>query len=190
MLANSKLPVTFWAEAVNTACHVLNRVLTVKRHNKTCYEFLNNRKPNLDYLLPFGNPCTMLMVRDVPTKFSAKDIEGIFLGRALLSVIGCAIEVPSALSVSVAFAETARCDHPKLLMICVSATLSVDAAEKPIRNNFGLQQIRLSAADLFFSRRTNRVLMSLLAILKIALLEHLIFCPLTSVRVNSFFSAL
>ncbi|KAI3802080.1 hypothetical protein L1987_30205 [Smallanthus sonchifolius] len=80
MLADSELPVTFWAEAVNTACHVLNRVLTVKRHNKTCYELLNNRKPNLDYLLPFGNPCTILKVRDVPTKFSAKAIEGIFLG--------------------------------------------------------------------------------------------------------------
>ncbi|KAI3825339.1 hypothetical protein L1987_06821 [Smallanthus sonchifolius] len=80
MLADSKLPVTFWAEAVNTACHVLNRVLTVKRHNKTCYELLNNRKPNLEYLLPFGNPCTLLKVRDVPTKFSAKAIEGIFLG--------------------------------------------------------------------------------------------------------------
>ncbi|KAI3732721.1 hypothetical protein L1987_63928 [Smallanthus sonchifolius] len=80
MLADSKLPVTFWAEAVNTACHVLNRVLTIKRHNKTCYELLNIRKPNLDYLLPFGNPCTLLKVRDVPTKFSAKAIEGIFLG--------------------------------------------------------------------------------------------------------------
>ncbi|KAI3805359.1 hypothetical protein L1987_27670 [Smallanthus sonchifolius] len=80
MLADSKLPVTFWAEAVNTACHVLNRVLNVKRHNKTCYELLNNRKPNLDYLLPFSNPCTLLKVRDVPTKFSAKAIEGIFLG--------------------------------------------------------------------------------------------------------------
>ncbi|KAI3776002.1 hypothetical protein L1987_45762 [Smallanthus sonchifolius] len=80
MLADSMLPVTFWAEAVNTACHVLNRVLTVKRHNKTCYELLNNRKSNLDYLLPFGNPCTLLKVRDVPTKFSAKAIEGIFLG--------------------------------------------------------------------------------------------------------------
>ncbi|KAI3742653.1 hypothetical protein L1987_60345 [Smallanthus sonchifolius] len=57
MLADSKLPVTFWAEAVNTACHL-----------------------NLDYLLPFGNPCTLLKVRDVPTKFSAKAIEGIFLG--------------------------------------------------------------------------------------------------------------
>ncbi|KAI3786569.1 hypothetical protein L1987_40339 [Smallanthus sonchifolius] len=31
---------------------------------------------------------------------------------------------------------------------------SVDVAEKLIRSNFGLQQIRLSAADLFFSRRT------------------------------------
>ncbi|KAI3745001.1 hypothetical protein L1987_58101 [Smallanthus sonchifolius] len=80
MLADSKLPVNFWAEAVNIACHVLNRVLTVKRHNKTCYELLNNRKPNLEYLLPFGNPCTLLKVRDVPTKFSAKAIEGIFLG--------------------------------------------------------------------------------------------------------------
>ncbi|KAI3805317.1 hypothetical protein L1987_27575 [Smallanthus sonchifolius] len=80
MLADSKLLVTFWAEPVNTACHVLNRVLTVKRHNKTCYELLNNRMPNLDYLLPFGNPCTLLKVREVQTKFSAKAIEGIFLG--------------------------------------------------------------------------------------------------------------
>ncbi|KAI3776071.1 hypothetical protein L1987_45832 [Smallanthus sonchifolius] len=80
MHADSKLPVTFSAEPVNTACHVLNRVLNVKQHNKTCYELLNNRKPNLEYLLPFGNPCTLLKVRDVPTKFSAKAIEGIFLG--------------------------------------------------------------------------------------------------------------
>ncbi|KAI3742562.1 hypothetical protein L1987_60248 [Smallanthus sonchifolius] len=53
MLSDAKLPVTFWAEAVNTACHVLNRVLVMKRHNKTCYELINNRPPNLDYLVPF-----------------------------------------------------------------------------------------------------------------------------------------
>nr|GFA47148.1 putative ribonuclease H-like domain-containing protein [Tanacetum cinerariifolium] len=35
MLADSKLPTTFWAEAVNTACYVQNRVLVVKPHNKT-----------------------------------------------------------------------------------------------------------------------------------------------------------
>ena len=47
MLSDLKLPVIFRGEAVNTTCNVLNRVLTVKRENKTCYELLNNQKPNL-----------------------------------------------------------------------------------------------------------------------------------------------
>ncbi|GJS86451.1 retrovirus-related pol polyprotein from transposon TNT 1-94 [Tanacetum coccineum] len=38
MLADSKLPTTFRAEVVNTACYVQNRVLVVKPHNKTPYE--------------------------------------------------------------------------------------------------------------------------------------------------------
>ncbi|GKD72901.1 putative ribonuclease H-like domain-containing protein [Tanacetum coccineum] len=40
MLADSLLPTTFWAEAVNTACYVQNRVLVTKPHNKTPYELL------------------------------------------------------------------------------------------------------------------------------------------------------
>ncbi|GKC34302.1 putative ribonuclease H-like domain-containing protein, partial [Tanacetum coccineum] len=35
MLVDSKLPTTFWAEAVSTICYVQNRVLVVKPHNKT-----------------------------------------------------------------------------------------------------------------------------------------------------------
>ncbi|KAI3776624.1 hypothetical protein L1987_46410 [Smallanthus sonchifolius] len=81
MWSDAKLPVTFWAEAVNTACHVLNRVLVVKRHNKTCYELINNRLPNLDYLVPFGSPCSLLLqYKDRQSKFHAKAVEGIFLG--------------------------------------------------------------------------------------------------------------
>nr|GEV93584.1 hypothetical protein [Tanacetum cinerariifolium] len=38
MLTNSKLLTTFWAEAVQTACYVQNRVLVIKPHNKTPYE--------------------------------------------------------------------------------------------------------------------------------------------------------
>ncbi|GJW31342.1 putative ribonuclease H-like domain-containing protein [Tanacetum coccineum] len=38
MLADSKLPTTFWAKAVNTVCYVQNRVLVIKPHNKTPYE--------------------------------------------------------------------------------------------------------------------------------------------------------
>ncbi|GJY85130.1 ribonuclease H-like domain-containing protein [Tanacetum coccineum] len=40
MLADSLLPIPFWAEAVNTACYVLNRVLVTKPQNKTNYEIL------------------------------------------------------------------------------------------------------------------------------------------------------
>ncbi|GJR38184.1 putative ribonuclease H-like domain-containing protein [Tanacetum coccineum] len=47
MLADSKLPTTFWAEAVNTACYVQNRVLVIKPHNKTPYELF------LDHLCKF-----------------------------------------------------------------------------------------------------------------------------------------
>ncbi|GJV00367.1 ribonuclease H-like domain-containing protein, partial [Tanacetum coccineum] len=45
MLADSKLPTTFWAEAINTACYVQNRVLVVKPHNKTPYELFRGRTP-------------------------------------------------------------------------------------------------------------------------------------------------
>nr|GEZ66168.1 putative ribonuclease H-like domain-containing protein [Tanacetum cinerariifolium] len=41
MLADAKLPVTFWVEAVNTACYVQSRVLVNKSQNKTPYELFN-----------------------------------------------------------------------------------------------------------------------------------------------------
>nr|GEX49183.1 uncharacterized mitochondrial protein AtMg00810-like [Tanacetum cinerariifolium] len=46
MLADFKLPTTFWAEAVNTACYVQNRVLVVKPHNKTPYELFHGSGPD------------------------------------------------------------------------------------------------------------------------------------------------
>nr|GEY76504.1 putative ribonuclease H-like domain-containing protein [Tanacetum cinerariifolium] len=46
MLADSFLPTTFWAEAVNTACYVLNGVLVTKPQNKTPYELLTENQAN------------------------------------------------------------------------------------------------------------------------------------------------
>ncbi|XP_035830911.1 uncharacterized protein LOC118480265 [Helianthus annuus] len=79
MLADSKLSINFWAEAVSATCYTLHRVLTVKKHNKTCFKLINNRKPNLEYLEPCGSPCTVL---DPDGKFGSKSIEGIFVGYA------------------------------------------------------------------------------------------------------------
>ncbi|GJU24403.1 putative ribonuclease H-like domain-containing protein [Tanacetum coccineum] len=54
----------FWAEAVNTACYVLNRVLVIKPHNKTPYELIRGRTPLIDFMKPFGCPVTILNTRD------------------------------------------------------------------------------------------------------------------------------
>ncbi|GJQ92085.1 putative ribonuclease H-like domain-containing protein [Tanacetum coccineum] len=48
MLADSFLPNTLWAEAVSTACYVLNRVLVTKPQNKTPYELITGTQDNID----------------------------------------------------------------------------------------------------------------------------------------------
>ncbi|GJV13972.1 retrovirus-related pol polyprotein from transposon TNT 1-94 [Tanacetum coccineum] len=64
MLSDSKLPTTFWAKAVNTACYVQNRMLVIKPHNKTPYELFLGRKPALSFMRPFGCPVTILNTLD------------------------------------------------------------------------------------------------------------------------------
>ncbi|GKD17445.1 putative ribonuclease H-like domain-containing protein, partial [Tanacetum coccineum] len=64
MLADSKLPTTFWAEVVNTACYVQNRVLVINPHNKTPYELFLGKKPALSFMRPFGCPVTILNTLD------------------------------------------------------------------------------------------------------------------------------
>ncbi|GJV72629.1 putative ribonuclease H-like domain-containing protein [Tanacetum coccineum] len=85
MLADSKLPTTFWAEAVNTACYVQNRVLVVKPHNKTPYELFHGRTPTLSFIRPFGCLVTILNTIDHLGKFDGKADEGFFVGYSLNS---------------------------------------------------------------------------------------------------------
>ncbi|GJS50759.1 putative ribonuclease H-like domain-containing protein [Tanacetum coccineum] len=85
MLVDSKLPTTFWAEAVNTACYVLNRVLVIKPHNKTPYELIRGRPPLIDFMKPFGCPVTILNTRDHLGKFDEKADEGYFVGYSVIS---------------------------------------------------------------------------------------------------------
>ncbi|GJR60689.1 putative ribonuclease H-like domain-containing protein [Tanacetum coccineum] len=85
MLADSKLPTTFWAKAVNTACYVQNRVLAVKPHNKTPYELFHGITPTLSFIRPFGCPVTILNTIDHLGKFDGKADEGFFVGYSLNS---------------------------------------------------------------------------------------------------------
>ncbi|GJZ11535.1 ribonuclease H-like domain-containing protein [Tanacetum coccineum] len=85
MLADFKLPTTFWAEAVNTACYVQNRVLVVKPHNKTPYKLFHGRTPTLSFMRPFRCPVTILNTIDHLGKFNGKADKGFFVGYSLNS---------------------------------------------------------------------------------------------------------
>ncbi|GJZ15832.1 putative ribonuclease H-like domain-containing protein [Tanacetum coccineum] len=85
MLADSFLPNTFWAEAVSTACYVLNRVLVTKPHNKTPYELLTGKTPIISYIRPFGCHVTILNTIDNLGKFVGKSDEGFLVGYSLQS---------------------------------------------------------------------------------------------------------
>ncbi|GJY42949.1 putative ribonuclease H-like domain-containing protein [Tanacetum coccineum] len=83
--ADSFLPNTFWAEAVSTACYVLNKVLVTKPHNKTPYELLTGKIPIISYLRPFGCHVTILNTIDHLGKFARKSDEGFLVGYSLQS---------------------------------------------------------------------------------------------------------
>ncbi|GJS99264.1 putative ribonuclease H-like domain-containing protein [Tanacetum coccineum] len=85
MLADSLLPIPFWAEAVNTACYVLNRVLVTKPQNKTPYELLIGKPPSISFMRPFGCPLTILNTLDPLGKFDGKSDEGYLLGYSTTS---------------------------------------------------------------------------------------------------------
>ncbi|GJX24372.1 putative ribonuclease H-like domain-containing protein [Tanacetum coccineum] len=85
MLADSKLPTTFWAEAINIACYVQNRVLVVKPHNKTPYELFRGRTSALSFIRPFGGHVTILNTLDHLGKFDGKSDEGFFVGYSMNS---------------------------------------------------------------------------------------------------------
>ncbi|KAJ9558078.1 hypothetical protein OSB04_012692 [Centaurea solstitialis] len=82
LLADSKLPITFWAEAVNTACYVQNRTLVVKSQGKTPYEIFKKKKPFIGFFKPFGCPCTILNTKSQLGKFDSKSEEGFLVGYA------------------------------------------------------------------------------------------------------------
>nr|GEX93900.1 putative ribonuclease H-like domain-containing protein [Tanacetum cinerariifolium] len=57
-----------------------NRVLVTKPHNKTPYERLLGRSPNIDFMKPFGYLVTILNTLDHLGKFKRKADEGFFVG--------------------------------------------------------------------------------------------------------------
>jgi hypothetical protein len=79
MLDEYKTPRKWWPEAIDTACHIINRVYLHKFFKKTSYELITGKKPNVSYFKVFGARC---WIRDPhhTSKFAPKAHEGFMLG--------------------------------------------------------------------------------------------------------------
>jgi hypothetical protein len=79
MIHENNLAKHFWAEAVNTACYVQNRIYIRPILEKKACELFKGRRPNISYFHQFG--CTFYILNNklYLKKFDAKAQRGIFL---------------------------------------------------------------------------------------------------------------
>nr|GEW78744.1 putative reverse transcriptase domain, viral movement protein [Tanacetum cinerariifolium] len=90
MLIFSRAPLFLWAEAIATACFTQNRSIIHRRFNKTPYELINGRKPNISFLHVFSALCYPKNDREDIGKLGAKGDIGFFIGY---STDSCAYRV-------------------------------------------------------------------------------------------------
>ncbi|GKA02347.1 integrase, catalytic region, zinc finger, CCHC-type containing protein, partial [Tanacetum coccineum] len=82
MLIFSKAPLFLWAEAVATACYTQNRSLIHTLHDKTPYELVHDKKPDLSFLHIFGALCYPTNDSEDLSKLKAKADIRFFVGYA------------------------------------------------------------------------------------------------------------
>ena len=82
MLDEHRTPRRYWAEAVNTACYVSNRIFLRAFKKKTCYELMHGRTPKVSHFHVFGCKCFILKKGKNLDKFEARSVDGIFFGYA------------------------------------------------------------------------------------------------------------
>nr|GEV99929.1 retrovirus-related Pol polyprotein from transposon TNT 1-94 [Tanacetum cinerariifolium] len=80
MLTFVNLPLFLWAEAIATTCFTQNRSIIHKRFDKTPYELINKRKPNIKFFHVFGYKCYLLNDYDDVGKLKAKGDIRVFVG--------------------------------------------------------------------------------------------------------------
>nr|GFD42592.1 retrovirus-related Pol polyprotein from transposon TNT 1-94 [Tanacetum cinerariifolium] len=90
MLIFSCAPLFLWAEAIATACFIQNLSIIHRRFNKTAYELINGRKPDISFLHVFGALCYPKNDREDIGKLGAKGDIGFFIGY---SADSCAYRV-------------------------------------------------------------------------------------------------
>nr|GEY39379.1 retrovirus-related Pol polyprotein from transposon TNT 1-94 [Tanacetum cinerariifolium] len=86
MLIFSHALLFLWAEAIATACYTQYRSIIHRRFNKTPYELIQGRKPDISYLYVFRALCYLKNDHEDIGKLGAKGDIGFFIGYSANSV--------------------------------------------------------------------------------------------------------
>nr|GEY33807.1 hypothetical protein [Tanacetum cinerariifolium] len=86
MLIFSYALLFLWAEAIATVCYTQNRSIIHRCFNKTPYELIQGKKPEISYLHVFGALCYLKNDREDIGKLGAKGDIGFFIGYSANSV--------------------------------------------------------------------------------------------------------
>nr|GEY23146.1 retrovirus-related Pol polyprotein from transposon TNT 1-94 [Tanacetum cinerariifolium] len=80
MLTFENLPSFLWAEAIATACFTQNHLIIHKCFDKTPYELMNQRKPNINFFRVFECRCYLLNDYEDVGKLKGKGDIRVFVG--------------------------------------------------------------------------------------------------------------
>jgi hypothetical protein len=79
MLDEHRTPRRFWADVINTACYISNRIFLCSILHLTAFELCFGRKSSVSHLRPFGCKCFVLKHGNLD-KFESHSSDRILLG--------------------------------------------------------------------------------------------------------------
>jgi transposase InsO family protein len=86
MLDEYKTPDIFWAEAINTSCHAINRLYLHKYLRKTPYKIITSNKPKVHYFRVFGVSVSYLTIKPKAQSLHQRLMKAFYLVMILMNM--------------------------------------------------------------------------------------------------------
>jgi hypothetical protein len=83
LLSHAHLSSSFWADAFQTSCYLINRMPTSLLHNKSPFEVLLQTQTDYSFLHVFNCACRPNLLPYNANKLQPRSLECIFLGYSL-----------------------------------------------------------------------------------------------------------
>ena len=94
LYSKSDLPLFLWAEAMNTAVHVINRTGPTKQAGKTTYELWYGKSTSIENFKVFSTECFVHIPEKKRKKLNKKALKGLLVGY-IENCKGYRVYVPS-----------------------------------------------------------------------------------------------